>query len=202
MFRRTQCLNIQPSSSPREPSQIPGPLIQRQSVAFHETWIQINVFYIAFGWSPTDERFITVQFVLNRLMSRNAYLAISRNFFYKIMADRRIYESHYKPSVEWRTQEAGIAQSVQWLGYGLKDRRIMVRHRTGSRDLAVLQNAQSGCEAHPASCPMVTGRLEAKCKVVTVHAVKGCCRSTETAELFPNLSIKWRRMVNITPRPF
>jgi len=48
---------------------------------------------------------------------------------------------------------------------------------------------------------MVTGRLEAKCKVVTVHAVKGYCGGTETADLFLNLGIKWRRMVNITPRP-
>jgi len=48
---------------------------------------------------------------------------------------------------------------------------------------------------------MGTGRLEAKCKAAAVRAVKGYWGSTETAELFLNLGTKWRRMVNITPRP-
>jgi hypothetical protein len=76
----------------------------------------------------------------------------------------------------------------------------VVRHRTGAKDLAVLQNAQSGREAHPASCSMGTGRLEAKCKAVAVRAVKRYWGSKETAGIFLNLGTKWRRMVNITPR--
>jgi len=43
---------------------------------------------------------------------------------------------------------AGIAQSVQWLGYGLDDRRSIPGR---GRDLSLCHRIKTGSEAHPAS---------------------------------------------------
>jgi hypothetical protein len=41
--------------------------------------------------------------------------------------------------------------------YGLDDRAIEVRSPGGAKDFSSILCVQTGSEAHPASCPMVTG---------------------------------------------
>jgi hypothetical protein len=41
-----------------------------------------------------------------------------------------------------------ITQSVEWLSYGLKDRKIVFRFPTKARDLSLSHSVQSGCGTH------------------------------------------------------
>jgi hypothetical protein len=56
-------------------------------------------------------------------------------------------------SIYWsRNKAVGIA-----IGYGLDGRGVAVRVPIGAIDFSLLDVAHTGCEAHPASCPMVIG---------------------------------------------
>jgi hypothetical protein len=47
----------------------------------------------------------------------------------------------------------GVAQSVQWLGYGLDDRNS-IPDRVDDGIFSLCHRVQTGSEAHPASYPM------------------------------------------------
>jgi hypothetical protein len=51
----------------------------------------------------------------------------------------------------------GIAQSVQELGYGLKNQAIGIRFLAGVRDFLFPHSVQTHSRAYPASYPMGTG---------------------------------------------
>jgi hypothetical protein len=45
----------------------------------------------------------------------------------------------------------GLSRSVYWLGFMLNDRGLMVRLQAEATGCSLLQNIQTGCEAHSAS---------------------------------------------------
>jgi hypothetical protein len=52
---------------------------------------------------------------------------------------------------------AGMAQSVEQLGYRLDDQGFGVRFPAGGRDSSIHHNVQTGSGAYPASYTIVTG---------------------------------------------
>jgi hypothetical protein len=58
----------------------------------------------------------------------------------------------FKTITEYRQKlEAGIAESVCWLGYGLDDWEIGVQFPAGARDFSFLHSIQTGSGAYQAS---------------------------------------------------
>jgi hypothetical protein len=54
---------------------------------------------------------------------------------------------------------AGIAKSVQRLGYWMDNRGVGIQFLLGSRDFSLLHTVQDGSEAHPVPYPVGTGGL-------------------------------------------
>jgi hypothetical protein len=59
--------------------------------------------------------------------------------------------------LEQKMGQSGTVYSVQWLGYGLDDRWIVVRIMEGTRDSSLHQGDQTGSRDHPVSLSQSAG---------------------------------------------